>query len=228
MSPGGSANPPPEERLLRLIRGKGAKPPSAPTPPGERGDPGPADMVSTAVGRRSGHHQGGRGVPDAVGARPRALALPWFTLVMGGLGTLVAVEVGCLIWQAAWPLPTVEIHAASIPAAVAADTTLFVTLPTDDFPSVAASVSRALFTAPTVSAPTVRSPSVSVASLVARLTLTGIVDGDPAQAIIEDSETKKTYFVTTGQMVVGGAILEEVRDTGVVLNLAGERIDLTL
>ena len=79
-----------------------------------------------------------------------------------------------------------------------------------------------------VSVSMVKSPSGTVMSLVARLTLTGIVEGDPAQAIIEDSETKKTYFVTAGQVIVGGAILEKVGDTGVVLNLAGERIDLTL
>ncbi len=182
MSPGGSAKPPPEERLLRLIRGKGAKPPSVSTPPWERGP------LASAGAARAG---GAAGVSAAtIGGRRRALTLPWSKLVVGILGTLVAVEVGCLIWQAAWPLPPVGIPAASIPAAVAAEEALFETLPTSNFPSVAASVSRPLFTSPRVPAPTVKFPSGTVTSLVARLTLTGIVDGDPAQAIIEDSETK--------------------------------------
>jgi len=60
------------------------------------------------------------------------------------------------------------------------------------------------------------------------LTLMGIVSGNPAQAIIEDAETKKTYFVTPGQMVVDGAVLERVLDNRVVLDLNGEKIDLTL
>ena len=56
----------------------------------------------------------------------------------------------------------------------------------------------------------------------------GIVSGDPGEAVIEDAETKKTYFVTTGQAVVEGATLERVLDNRVILDLGGEKIELTL
>ena len=56
----------------------------------------------------------------------------------------------------------------------------------------------------------------------------GIVAGDSPQAIIEDSETKKTFFVTAGQMVVDGAVVEQVLDHRVVLTVAGEKIELSL
>lgn len=56
----------------------------------------------------------------------------------------------------------------------------------------------------------------------------GIVSGNPGQAIIEDSQTKKTHFVTVGQVVVEGAVVEQVLDHHVILDLDGEKIDLTL
>jgi type II secretory pathway component PulC len=64
--------------------------------------------------------------------------------------------------------------------------------------------------------------------LVTRLTLSGIVAGDPAQAIIEDTETKKTYFVTAGQPVAEGAVLDQVESNRVILDLNGEKITLSL
>jgi hypothetical protein len=64
--------------------------------------------------------------------------------------------------------------------------------------------------------------------LAARLTLTGIVSGDPPQAIIEDSETHKTFFVTPGQTIVAGAMLERLEENRAVLSYGGERIELGL
>ena len=56
----------------------------------------------------------------------------------------------------------------------------------------------------------------------------GIVAGNPSQAILEDSKTGKTYFVSVGQSAVDGAVLEEVRDNRVVLSVGGERFELGL
>ena len=56
----------------------------------------------------------------------------------------------------------------------------------------------------------------------------GIVAGEPAQAIIEDTQTNKTYFVTAGQAVVEGAVLDKVLDNRVILDLDGEKIELSL
>ena len=46
--------------------------------------------------------------------------------------------------------------------------------------------------------------------------------------IIEDSETKKTFFVTAGQMVIEDAVVEQVLDSRVILTVAGEKIELSL
>ena len=64
--------------------------------------------------------------------------------------------------------------------------------------------------------------------MAARLTLMGIMAGNPGQAIIEDSQTKKTYFVTVGQGVVEGAVVEKILDNRIQLDLAGEKIELSL
>lgn len=70
--------------------------------------------------------------------------------------------------------------------------------------------------------------SAAAITLASRLTLMGIVSGAPPQAIIEDAQTNKTYFVTEGQRIVGGAVLREVLDNRVLLELNGERIELML
>jgi hypothetical protein len=70
--------------------------------------------------------------------------------------------------------------------------------------------------------------SGSAKLLAARLSLKGIVAGAKPQAIIEDSQTQKTYFATKGQAVAEGAVVVEVQDNSAVLDLGGEKIELTL
>ncbi len=97
---------------------------------------------------------------------------------------------------------------------------------------MSAHATRPLFTAPLAHAVTpgtvAVAPSVKASKLAARLSLLGIVSGEQPQAIIEDSQTQKTYFVSEGQTVVDGAILESVNSNGVVLNFLGETIELNL
>ena len=61
-----------------------------------------------------------------------------------------------------------------------------------------------------------------------RLTLIGVVDGEPPQAIIEDAEGKKTSFVSVGQQVAGGPVVEAITKNRVTLNLNGAKIELSL
>ena len=56
----------------------------------------------------------------------------------------------------------------------------------------------------------------------------GIMAGNPGQAIIEDTQTKKSYFVSPGQPVVDGAMLDQVLDNRVILDFEGEKIELSL
>lgn len=207
MSPDGSMKSPPEEKLLRLIRGQQGRPPALPQ---AGGGPHAATVAMSDLG------------PQAQGVR-------WVRPVVGGLILVLAVEVAWLILEATRPLPSVDMPVIANPSAEAPAPPAGLS---PEIPSLVESASRSLFTASadvSASSPTPRPRQGAAAKLLAsRLTLMGIVPGDPAQAIIEDSETKKTYFVTTGQAVVEGAVLEQVLDHHVILDLDGEKIDLTL
>ena len=211
MSPDGSTKPPPEEKLLKLIRGKEAKPAEAPARPAA------AEIPLRLVA--------------AIGVPLRRRRTRWVTLASGVFGMIFIVEAVCLAIQASRPLPTISAPTLEPPFPTEPDreTPLNPTAPL-----LADSASASLFASPIVSAqapaaPTrAKGPSGSARALATRLTLMGIVAGEPAQAIIEDTQTNKTYFVTTGQAVVEGAVLDKVLDNRVVLDLDGEKIELSL
>lgn len=200
----------PEERLLKLLRGKpkgGAPLPAAsglphPAAPGSVASPG-VQITIVALPKRS----------------PVAIAVAVFIVVL-------SVEAVIVIVQLVRPLPLVAV-AVPAPAASQAETAA---LPAA--PSVSASASRPLFTPPADAgtSETARRapPSGAAKALAARLTLLGIIAGTPPQAIIEDSESKKSYFVAQGQQILEGAMLDAVFDTYVVLDLSGEKFELRL
>ena len=206
MSPDGFAKPPPEEKLLKLIRGKPARPATE-----AAAFPHPGQLMTASAQ-----------AAKALVSRSPARSPGWPAIAMWMLGAFLVVEVIVLIAQVFRPLPPVLLPidaAAEQPAALPSS---------PELPSLSASVPRTVF-APPADAPSVAAPlSSSARSLAARLTLMGIVAGDSPQAIIEDSETKKTFFVTAGQMVVDGAVVEQVLDHRVVLTVAGEKIELSL
>ena len=212
MSPDGSTKPSPEERLLRLIRAKG--------PGASAANPVRQTAAAAAV-------IGGSGMSAT------APALRWPVAVGGGLAMLLAIEIVYFVIQMARPLPPVH-----IPPVPDIPTTAPMTEPPPpvDVPQLTGSVSRPLFVSSLATGlpgtstepPKTAGPSTEAKDLAARLTLMGIVAGDPAQAVIEDSQTKKTYFVTAGQAVAEGAVLEQVLDNRVILNLNGEQISLSL
>lgn len=211
MSPDGSMKPPPpEEKLLRLIRQKPRPERDAATPAATSPE---ARTVVMAIPRGTPAHR-----------------RSWMPLAITGLAAVLAVEVIALIVQAVRPIPVVAVPVVS--SAPAPDSAATAAPPVPEMPSLAASASHPLLTAAPVrdaSGSVSRSaPSGTAQLLASRLTLLGIVPGDPPQAIIEDAQTKKTYFVTTGQQVVDGAVLAEVRESHVVLDLQGETIELTL
>lgn len=213
MSPNGPMSlPPPEEKLLRLIRKKEPQPSIAPSRP----DAG------------SGRDEAARVGPMGQG-RTLPRGITWVRCAVGGLSLVLAVEVIWLIILATRSLPAVAmptVGAASQAGAAPAPA------PSQEIPSLAASAARPLFTSPApsnaLSIGVRPAQSASGKVLASRLALMGIVSGNPAQAIIEDAQTKKTYLVTPGQMVVDGAVLEEVLDNYVILDLNGEKINLTL
>ena len=205
---------PPEEKLLQLIRGKrGRSSPAAAQPP------------STA-----------QAAPSSSPAKPwRGFGWSWpswsLTALNLGLGGVIVAEVIALVLLATRPLPAVSI---SLPPAHAMTPSpeAPATESTEPAPSLVAAGSRLLFQS--FAGPGDRSShaaapsSVSAKAVAARLSLIGVVTGTPPQAIIQDAETNKTYFVSVGQAVVEGFVVEEIRDGGVVLALNGEKIELSL
>lgn len=210
MSPDGFPKPPPEEKLLRLIRGKG---PKASVPAAS------PQAAATGTTRR---------VLRRAPARTQ-LGVGWLKMAMGCLVLILCLEGAYLVVEATRPVPSIEVptNPADSPGNSPPP------LEPEAVPSLAASASRQLFEAPAVAAPApseITRPALSESAklLASRLTLMGIVSGDPAQAIIQDSQTGKTYFVTTGQSLAEGALLEQVLDNRVILDVGGERIELAL
>ncbi len=209
MSPDGFAKPPPEEKLLRFIRGRPARPATEAAT-----FPHPGRLMTTSAQ-----------AAKALVSRSPARSPGWPTIAMWVLGAFLVVEVIVLIIQVLRPLPPVL-----LPVEAAVEQPVVLPSP-PELPSLSASVPRTVFAPPAeaLAVPSVAAPlSSSVRSLAARLTLMGIVAGDSPQAIIEDAETKKTFFVTAGQMVVDGAVVEQVLSNRVVLSVAGEKIELSL
>ena len=222
MSPDGSTKPLPEEKLLNLIRGK----PS----PAEAGKPGAGPSPSKPPAA-PGSATGDEGRVSADVARP-AQPMHWPRLVAVICAAVLTMEAAWLIVQAVRPIPSLRVP--PIPPHFA--TTAESPPPVPEMPSLAQSARPGLFSSPldagsgTTGTPVIPgvSPSQAAKALAARLSLMGLVSGNPAQAIIEDGQTKKTYFVTVGQAVVDGAVLDRVLDNRVVLTLDGEQFELNL
>ena len=213
MSPDGSTKPLPEEKLLKLIREKAARPESQPPVPA-----GAAAGVGFSLSEAAG----------------RAPEVRWPVLAAGGLGAVLLLELAYLAIQLIRPVPTVPVVIPESQAAAQAGEGGSTPL---DVPSLAQSASPTLFVSPvsdslgTPSPQTQsprRGPSETAKLLASRLTLMGIVAGQSPQAIIEDAQTKKSYFVTVGQPVAEGAMVDQILDNRVILDLEGEKIELTL
>ena len=207
MSPDGFGKPPPEEKLLKLIRGKSARPGFETA---ALRSPGQFLPVSTQTAR-------------TLVLRPPPRRLAWPTAALAVLAAVLVAEGAVLVIQAARPLAPIHLPAEAAPELPPAPPLV------PDLPPLSGSASHMLFSSPSaaVAAP-VGPVSASAKALTSRLTLMGIVAGEKPQAIIEDSDTKKTFFVTAGQMVVEGAVVDNVLENSVVLDLGGQKIELSL
>ena len=215
MNPSGPApTPPPEEKLLRLIRA---------TPSG------PGAVASSAASA---------GPAAAPRAWPRAWAVPsaWmmgFNLV---LGLVLVTEAGGWWWLISRGEPAGAPSVADI-AREAVPTAPPVIEADEPLPSLASAASGALFgsepatmseAASSGTTSATAAPSEELKKFSGRLSLLGLIAGPPGEAIIEDAQNQKTYSVTVGQQVVDGIVLEEVRENRAVLSLNGEKIELSL
>ena len=220
MSLDGSKTASPEERLLRLIRDK--QPIAVQVP------------VRTAPSVTAGR-------PGLSGMGWRLPAW-WLTALNVGLGGVVAGELIVAFFIFATPARPTKPSTPSRRVAPSERLSPRASPPgprtggmangvADAVPSLASAVSRPLFqTVGTELIPgsAAMAPSAQAGAVTARLTLMGIVTGNPPQAIIEDAQTKKSYFVTVGQGLLEGVTVEAIRPDRVVLNLHGEKIELSL
>lgn len=201
MNTGGSKSAPPEEKLLRLIRGKPAASSAA-------------DATALSLS------------PAAIGA---GVSVPrWVLLaVNAGLAAVLVAELvafGLIVTTAPAPAALPEparASASSQPAEQPAPPSLAA--------SVARPIFAIPQTAPPPEKPAeARRTGLSqeAKAIASSLKLIGIVAGDPAQAIIEDGQ--KTNFVSVGQALPQGAVVTEIHDNRVTLDFNGETIQLSL
>ena len=201
MNPGGPRTAPPEEKLLRLIRGKPAGTATAQ----------PAGSLPVLGG----------GVRVAV----PSWVLVMINVVLGMVLVAEAIVIGLMLTS---PVSSVA-PLSPAPAAAGAEPAV-----QEPAPSLAAAVSRQIFEVPQAQAtkdpdvapPVVKPRSGDTQQLASQLKLIGVVTGDPSQAIIEDGQ--KTHFLSVGQTLPQGAVIKEIRDNRVVLEVNGETFELSL
>ena len=225
MSPDGSkSTPPPEEKLLRLIRGKGAEPApqaAAPTVVGARlaGPPASSTIVRASEGRRWKAPAWSLMAVNVVLGCVAVGLLMAIALVAFGPSPSVGVAVEAPVENSPGEPPEREASPPETPSGPSAA-------------PLSAAAARPLFVTPVSPGTAARAASVPLSQqakeLAGRLSVLGIVEGEPRQAIIEDAQTKKTYFVSVGQQVVDGMVVTEVRTDRVVLDVDGQHLELSL
>lgn len=70
-------------------------------------------------------------------------------------------------------------------------------------------------------------PSISKEEVVKDMGLLGIIRGHKDQAVIEDKKEKKTYFLYRGDSF-GEFTLFDIKDSAVILEYKGERVELKI
>ena len=63
--------------------------------------------------------------------------------------------------------------------------------------------------------------------LIKQINLVGIIQGDNPQAIIEDKNTQKTYYLGKGQFI-GEIKIEDIQEGKIIVNDKGQRHELYL
>ena len=188
---------------------------------------------TTAAGRTKPADGTAVGVPAARRA-PRAVG--WSASLLPAvnvlLGCVLAGEMAALAWMWVQPvaLPASSGPVSPSPAGAADGSSAAADAAP---PALSSLVSRTLFQSDRV--PSSGGPAGSPVSgqltaeaVAGRLNLVGLIPGDPPQAILEDAQTKRTYVVGQGQRVLGGLVVESIRDNRVTLDQDGQKIELSL
>ncbi|MFH1413678.1 MAG: type II secretion system protein N [Candidatus Omnitrophota bacterium] len=86
---------------------------------------------------------------------------------------------------------------------------------------------RQIFDTPLMQKDTAKEEVSVSRDFIKDLKLLGIISGDDPQAIIQDKKTEQTYYLSRGQLV-GEIKVEEIQEGRVVLNYKGKRFELYL
>lgn len=151
------------------------------------------------------------------------------------LGSLVAGELAAWGWLTAQPLPVPTDEWGTPPSTSTTMATPVEFQTPSETPTGAArplslAASRRVFQAAgplPESRQRAASSTPKMQAMAARLSLVGMVAGPSPQAIIQDAETQKTYFVTAGQHVVDGTTVAAIREDRVTLEYHGETLELS-
>jgi len=86
---------------------------------------------------------------------------------------------------------------------------------------------RQIFGGSVVQQANVPAPAAAKADLIKEMNLVGIIAGDNPQAIIQDKASEKTYYVTKGQFI-GEIQIEDILEGKIIVNDKGQRYELYL
>lgn len=212
----------PEERLLRIIKGqpKKEKLPQIKLSKDEIQPLTAEPKVIPWPAGRSAMHKERLGLPAALQRLNTGLFIFWCLLIAGIFAFVKNV------FRAPQRYAITQDEAEVPQKGAAADTEKF---PSRDFSEYAGIIGkRNLFK--TYEAPgKTQAPAAQIApsDLLGNYALAGVISGDNPQAIIEDKKTKATYFLNKGQLL-GNFKIEEILEGKVILELSGERFELSL
>jgi hypothetical protein len=220
----------PEERLLRLIRGK--KKDETKTAPGKAGSPSE--------------------VPLTAGTQNMKYSRPCGNSVSGGWGyfeffnlALVIILAAIIMFYifdiagsglgrpAAGGLHGTDIASRRPRPAISMPQDANIEEETVPFPTYAEAIGRRkLFKPPKAEVvKTKEKPSTqkteSASDKLKNLSLIGIMGGERPQAIIEDKKDKKTYFLNKGQ-TISGMKVDDISQDRIILDFDGEKVELVL
>ena len=201
----------PEEKLLRLIRGKKEQKVSSPHPEAVLDSPMP-------------------GKPSDINSSFKRLLFRSslsHTFLQKALFLVILVSFIPLVISFVYPF--VGLKKIKLPAVSSKKIEEFEPIPDQkmkpyEFYSQALSRSD-LFKVSTPPQEVLAGTLTADASSIKDIDLVGIISGDSPQAIIEDKKIKKTYYVTKGQFI-GDIQVEDILQGKVVLIFEGQRYEL--
>lgn len=152
----------------------------------------------------------------------------WISWLNRGVGALIAGQLIGLAWLLTRPalLPAAPVLAE--PPGEQPD----ILPPRVEVASLVSAASRAMFRVegipPHLAASAAPPLSEQARTWASRLGVIGVVTGHPAQAVIEDAQTRKTYLVGVGQTFLEGLVVQAIEPGRVRLMWQGESIELVL